>query len=79
MRETDDVFRAAKRFLRALGRRAAGDVDALPYLAELADEADRQLAEAARACVAQGYSWGEVARVLGVSRQAAHKRFSVSE
>jgi hypothetical protein len=66
-----------RRILRAAGRRvAAGDVDALPALAALAVEVDAAIAEAVAGLRAAGYSWGEIAARLGVTRQAAHQRWS---
>lgn len=42
-------------------------------LRRLADNLERQ---AVRAALNQGWSWTRIARVLGVSKQAAHKRLS---
>lgn len=38
--------------------------------------ADRLELAAANAAVEQGWSWTEVAGALGISRQAAHKKFA---
>lgn len=79
VRETPEVAAAAGRMLRAVGTRAAWDVEALPLLAGLVREADAQLARAVTVARAEhGYSWAEVGRVLGVSRQAAQQRFGGS-
>lgn len=78
--EAPEVGAAARRFARALARRAGeGDTEAIEQLVELRTEVDRQLGEAARGLVAAGYSWTEVADVLGVSRQAARQRFAHQE
>jgi AcrR family transcriptional regulator len=43
--------------------------------AESVDYARARLAEAAAQLIAQGYSYGDIARELGITRQAAWKRF----
>lgn len=64
------------RTARAMTRRAAaGDTAALVELVRLRAEVDDQITASGRALVAFGYSLGEIARELGISRQAAHKRF----
>ncbi len=68
-----------RRVLRAAGRRvAAGDVDALPALAALAAELDAAIADAVAGLRQAGYSWGEIAARLGVTRQAAHQRWATA-
>jgi hypothetical protein len=75
--ETPEMAQAAVRFVRALGKRAAEDVTGLPHLVELARLVDEQLSAAvAGAIVEGGWTWHEVGRELGISRQGAHKRFS---
>jgi hypothetical protein len=65
------------RVIRAAGRRiAAGDVDALPALAALSAELDAAIGDAVTGLRAAGYSWGEIASRLGVTRQAAHQRWN---
>jgi hypothetical protein len=67
------------RVIRAAGRRiAAGDVDALPALAALSVELDTAIGDAVTGLRAAGYSWGEIAARLGVTRQAAHQRWNRS-
>lgn len=63
-----------KRSLRAFGRRAGQDVDALALLRDIGAEYNRVLDEAARECH-KTWSWGEIALRLGVTRQAAQKRW----
>lgn len=75
--ETADYVAMTRRILRALGRRV-GQVDLaeLPALAGLAAELDGVLGDAARRLHDDcGYSWAEIGRELGVSRQAAQQRF----
>jgi AraC-like DNA-binding protein len=47
-------------------------------LAEARDDLHRarvRYADAVRSARVAGYSWGELSRVLGVSKQALHRRF----
>lgn len=75
--ENSDFTAFSRRILRAAGRRiAAGDVDALPELAALSAELDAAITTAVTGLRAAGYSWGEIASRLGVTRQAAHQRWA---
>jgi hypothetical protein len=64
---------------RALVRRAAdGDLDALAALVESRDALDAAIGDAARALhydFHQPYSWTEIGREVGITRQAAQQRF----
>jgi hypothetical protein len=67
-----------KRAVRAHGRRvAAGDIDGLAELLEVRDEVDAAIAAAVAGLRAEPHSqsWSAIARVLGVTRQAAMKRW----
>jgi hypothetical protein len=78
-RETLEIRQTISRFLRAYGRRItddAGDLAELAGMVQLAGELDALLAESAARLHAAGYSWTEIAQVLGVSRQAARQRFA---
>lgn len=77
-RETEDVVKGVARMIRAVGKRVGDmDVDGLPLLVMLADEADRQLAAAARQLHDEcGYSWAEIGARMGITRQAAQQRFA---
>jgi len=48
---------------------------ALASVKALATETDWLLVRAVRLARAQGYDWGKIGRLLGVSRQAARQRF----
>ncbi|MHA6780299.1 hypothetical protein ACVGOW_04760 [Pseudonocardia saturnea] len=68
-----------RRIVRAAGRRIApGDVEALPDLAALSADLDAAIGDAVTGLRAAGYSWGEIASRLGVTRQAAHQRWATS-
>jgi len=72
--ESIEYAKFIKRSLRAFGRRAGQDVDALTLLRDIGEEYNRVLDEAARECH-KTWSWGEIALRLGVTRQAAQKRW----
>ena len=76
--ENDEYAEFARRVISAYARRVAqGDVDALPGLYRLADEVNSMLATAAvRLHDDAGYSWTDIARRIGISRQAAQQRWS---
>lgn len=70
-----------RRALAAYGRRVGvGDLEDLRDLVALRDELERMIARTVRAVHSgddnnPGYSWTEIAAVLGVSRQAARQRY----
>jgi hypothetical protein len=65
-----------RRVVRACGRRiAAGDVESLALMAELADIIDTSIQDAVTGLRACGYSWAEIGARLGVTRQAAQQRW----
>lgn len=75
--ENSEFAAFGRRVLRAAGRRiAAGDVDALPELAALSADLDAAIGDAVTGLRQAGYSWGEIASRLGVTRQAAHQRWA---
>lgn len=75
--ENDQFLAFTRRILRAAGRRiAGGDVESLRDLAQLSRDVDDALAVAVAGLRRHGYSWGEIADRLGVSRQACHKRWA---
>ncbi len=74
--ESDKYGRFVRRIMRAYGRRVADlDIEGLKGLVDLRSELDAQIKESAQQLQAQGYSWAEIGRVLGVSKQAAQQRF----
>ncbi|MDT8915775.1 hypothetical protein [Amycolatopsis sp. PS_44_ISF1] len=80
MTETDKYGKFVRRIMRAYGRRVANlDIEGLKGLVELRDELDALIVDSARKLQdqpkGQGYSWGDIGRVLGISRQAAQQRF----
>ena len=65
------------RELRALVAYAGdhGDPEAFAQAIQMLDEAQLGLYDAAESLNKQGYSWEDIGRALGISRQATHKRF----
>jgi DNA invertase Pin-like site-specific DNA recombinase len=66
--------------LVALASRAEDDdpIRALAALAELRREVERQEALVVRRARVRGLSWAAIATLLGVSRQAVHRKYSGS-
>jgi len=77
-RETAEVADMVHRVARSLAKRAeGGDIDALEELVKLQRDLDGYIDRAARGLHAEPglYSWGEIGRWLGITRQAARQRF----
>lgn len=66
--------------MSALVQQAEGDdpVEALAALAALRREADRREVIAVRRARTAGIPWASIAVVLGVSKQAVHKKYGGS-
>lgn len=75
--EFAEFIGAARRFIRAAGRRAeALDPADLPDLLSLREEVEEAITRAVVAQVEFGFSWAEVAEGLGVARQNAWKKYA---
>jgi DNA-directed RNA polymerase specialized sigma24 family protein len=75
--ENDEYAAFARRVLRAYGRRIAqGDIDAITELSALFAEVESALGSAVLGLRLLGYSWAEIGKRLGVTRQAVHERWS---
>ncbi|WP_345751366.1 hypothetical protein [Microbacterium rhizophilus] len=73
--ETSDYLSAARRFIRAAGKRVAeADEPELAELLALRDVLDDAIAEAVKGQRSR-VSWAGIARATGTSRQAAFKRW----
>lgn len=76
--ENPEFAAFAARILRAAARRVGdGDVEGLAGLVALRSELDDAIAEAVAGLrsLRWSYSWAEIARVLGTTRQAAQQRY----
>lgn len=73
MLEPSDV-RRFERDLRAMSKKA-DDPDGFAQVVELAEQLHAELRRQARVLQREGYSASDLAAALGVSRQAAHKRW----
>ena len=75
--ENDEYAAFIRRVLRAYGRRiASGDIDAITELSTLFEEVESALGSAVLGLRLLGYSWAEIGKRLGVTRQSAHERWS---
>lgn len=76
VRESPELAGFLRRMARALVRRAERhDLDALGALRQARDDIDLAIGDAARALAAE-YTWDQIGAELGISKQAAHKRFA---
>lgn len=77
--ETSDYLSAARRFIRAAGRRCAdADEVELRELIGLHQDLDAAIAEAVAGIHARGMSWAYIAKALGTTRAAAWQRWGKS-
>jgi len=77
-REKDIIEYAAmmRRLIRAYGRRLElEDAERLGVLMSLQDELAETINHVARKLHEDGFSWGEIGRQLGITRQAAYQRW----
>lgn len=75
--EAPDMEAFLRRGLMALARRAGeGDMEAVEALSRLQVDVDQQLAAGVAGMRGKGYSWGQLAQPLGVTRQAAQQRWA---
>lgn len=74
--ENDEYAAFLRRAIRAFGRRiASGDIDALADAAFLSDQLDAAIKTAIKGLRERDYSWADIGRQLGVTRQAAQQRW----
>ncbi len=71
----DDLLATREVLSQRMAEAIAEDpISALPTIAALQKQTDKHLRDAVRAAAINS-SWSEIARALGVSKQAAHQRF----
>lgn len=74
--DTIEYLQAARRFIRAAGKRCADADDfELAELLTLQDELDAAVAVAVAGLRERGQSWAYIAGATGTSRQAAYQRW----
>ena len=74
--ENDEYAAFVRRVIRAYSRRvAAGDIEALTGMVDLAGEFDTAIRQAITGLRSAGYSWAEIAARLGITRQGAQQRW----
>lgn len=74
--ETSEFMAMLRRMVRAAGRRVAeGDEPELQALVEISVEVDEAIKAGVQGMRASGSSWSDIGRALGVTKQAAQKRF----
>ncbi len=74
--ENSEYAAFARRIMRAYSRRiATGDVESLTHLISLSDDINDAIQQAVDGLRDVGYSWADIGRRLGVTRQAAQQRW----
>jgi hypothetical protein len=74
--ENDEYAAFLRRVIAAYSRRvAAGDIEAITTMANLADHLDIAIRQAITGLRAYGYSWADIALRLGITRQGAQQRW----
>ena len=67
----------SRRIMKALSRRiGAADPEDLGEMIRLRDDLDTCIDQAVRGLRENGFSWAEIARATGTTRQAAHARWA---
>jgi len=74
--ENDEYAAFLRRVIAAYSRRvAAGDIEAITTMANLADHLEDATRQAITGLRAFGYSWADIAMRLGITRQGAQQRW----
>jgi hypothetical protein len=75
--ENDEYAAFLRRVIRAYSRRvAAGDIEAITTMANLADHLEDATRQAITGLRDFGYSWADIALRLGITRQGAQQRWA---
>jgi hypothetical protein len=78
-RETPEYADMVERMIMAYGRRVGeGDVEELPRMIDMHRVLEEALDQAVVGLRRFGYSWGQIAKRTGTSRQAAQQRWGRS-
>lgn len=76
--ENAEYLAMVRRILRAMGSRVGdGDLDTLAEMLALREELDERIAETVRSLHGEKwqYSWAQIGRAVGITRQAAQQRW----
>lgn len=74
--EADQYGAFVRRIVRAYRRRIADrDIEGLTGLATLQADVDQAVTEAVRDLLAQDYSWADIGKALGMTRQGAQQKY----
>ncbi len=74
--ENNQYHQFVRRVLRAYSRRvAAGDIEAITELVGLLGEVDTAIRAAVTGLRGFGYSWADIGRRLGLTKQAVQQRW----
>jgi hypothetical protein len=74
--ENDEYAAFLRRVIAAYSRRvAAGDIEAITTMANLADHLEDATRQAITGLRGSGYSWADIALRLGITRQGAQQRW----
>jgi hypothetical protein len=77
--ENDEYAAFLRRVIAAYSRRvAAGDIEAITTMANLADDLEDAIRQAITGLRETGYSWADIAMRLGITRQGAQQRWAVT-
>lgn len=75
MIENREFAAFTRRIVARFAARAGSDIDMLPVLRDIQDEIDTLMRASIAKVQTDGYSWADIARRLGVTRQAAQQRY----
>jgi hypothetical protein len=77
--ENNEYAAFLRRVIRAYSRRvAAGDIEAITEMVNLADHLDQSIRDAITGLRGYGYSWADIALRLGITRQGAQQRWGTT-
>lgn len=79
-KEDHEYHGMVRRMIRGYGRRVQNaDPTVLAEMTKLHDDLEAAIGEAARSLNAQGFSWADIGRELGIERQNAMRRYRLKD
>jgi hypothetical protein len=77
-REIPEYAGMVRRVIRAHGRRCGGaDPEDLQGLVSMRDTVEEAIVDAVAGLRLSGFSWDQIGRALGMTKQAVHKRYGL--